>query len=208
MKAAKDAFWKIFLLSLVFLGAISNPASSATLNITAVDEQGKPVPETVIFLESSDASRAVKPLALAEMAQKDKTFVPSVLVIPKGTSVSFPNRDTVRHHVYSFSPAKRFELKLYIGTPSNPVIFDKAGVVVLGCNIHDQMLSHIVVVDTPWYGITNSAGVLTLSDIPAGPYRVRAWHSRMRVGEPAQEQAERLATTASVKIVMRNLEPQ
>ena len=85
------------------------------------------------------------------MAQQGKQFLPDVLVVPVGTSVHFPNRDSVRHHVYSFSPAKKFELKLYTGTPANPVVFDRAGVVTLGCNIHDRMVGWIVVVDTPYY---------------------------------------------------------
>ena len=88
----------------------------------------------------------------AEMAQKGKQFDPTVLVVPVGTSVGFPNRDTVRHHVYSFSPVKTFELKLYSGVPANPVVFDKIGIAVLGCNIHDAMTAWVVVVDTPYFG--------------------------------------------------------
>jgi plastocyanin len=193
-------------LCLALSAAMAWPVWAATLSVTVVDGQGRPVPETVVFLDSPEAARAVKPLAAAEMAQKDKAFVPSVLVVPKGSSVAFPNRDTVRHHVYSFSPAKRFELRLYLGTPANPVLFDQAGVVVLGCNIHDPMLAHIVVVDTPWYGVTDAAGALTLRDVPAGAYRLRAWHSRMPVGDAAQEQAQRLgADTSSVNVVLHKL---
>jgi plastocyanin len=99
----------------------------------------------------------VRPLAALEMAQQKKQFVPEVLVVPVGSEVRFPNHDTVRHHVYSFSPAKKFELKLYTGTPANPVLFDRPGVVVLGCNIHDQMVGWILVVDTPYYAQTLAA---------------------------------------------------
>jgi hypothetical protein len=119
------------------------------------------------------------------------------LVITTGTSVTFPNLDTVRHHVYSFSPAKRFELKLYVGTPANPIVFDQSGVVVMGCNIHDQMVSHILVVDTPYYGITNANGVIALDDVPPGDYQLRTWHGRLPVGAPALSQAVKVATNDS-----------
>lgn len=186
--------------------ALALPAMGATLHVTVLDEQGKPVPQAAVFLESAAAARAVQPLAHAEIAQAKKAFSPSVLVVPVGTPVAFPNRDTVRHHVYSFSPAKRFELKLYLGTPTNPVLFDKPGIVVLGCNIHDQMLAHVVVVETPWYGLTDAAGNVSLRDVPAGAYRLRTWHSRLPVGAAAQEQAQRLeADASSAKVVLRQL---
>lgn len=182
-------------------------AWAVPVRVNVVDEQGKPVPDAVIFLESPEAVRASKPLDGAEMVQKDRAFQPSVLVVTKGTMVGFPNRDSVRHHVYSFSPAKRFELKLYVGTPANPVVFDKTGVVVLGCNIHDQMLAHVVVVETPWYGRTDAAGQLAMNDVPPGNYRLRTWHGRLPVGEPAQDQALRLASeTSNVQVTLRKLE--
>jgi hypothetical protein len=103
-----------------------------------------------------------------EIAQADKQFTPAVTVVTVGSAVSFPNRDTVRHHVYSFSPAKTFELKLYIGTPANPVVFDKPGIAVLGCNIHDTMAAWVVVVDTPHHGLTAASGRVRLADVPPG----------------------------------------
>ena len=129
------------------------------------------------------------------MAQQGKQFLPGVLVVPVGTSVHFPNRDSVRHHVYSFSPAKKFELKLYTGTPANPVVFERAGVVTLGCNIHDRMVGWIVVVDTPYYaqaaegaaqvqinGVPPSAcrGVSTTPpwSTPAGRTKLAGWRVR------------------------------
>lgn len=102
------------------------------------------------------------------MAQQGKQFLPGVLVVPVGTSVHFPNRDSVRHHVYSFSPAKKFELKLYTGTPANPVVFERAGVVTLGCNIHDRMVGWIVVVDTPYYAqAAEGAAQVQINGVPA-----------------------------------------
>ena len=94
----------------------------------------------------------------ADLAQRHKAFAPNLLVVQTGTAVNFPNLDTVRHHVYSFSPVKPFEIKLYAGTPSKPVMFDKPGTATLGCNIHDRMVAAIHVVDTPYFGVTDDAG--------------------------------------------------
>ena len=181
---------------------------AASLQVTVTDDKGRPVPQAVVFLESPEAARAAKPLAHVEMAQKDKSVVPDTLVLTRGTSVQFPNRDTVRHHVYSFSPAKRFELKLYIGTPASPVVFDQAGVAVLGCNIHDEMIGWIVVVDTPHHGSTGANGQLRLNDVPEGNYRLRVWHSGMAVGAPALDLPQRLgAAGAAASVVLKGLTP-
>src|SRR5204863_937520 len=101
----------------------------------------------------------------AAVAQKDKTFIPFVTVVQTGTPVQFPNQDPIRHHVYSFSPPKPFEIKLYAGTPVAPIVFDKPGEVVLGCNIHDHMLAYIYVVDTPYFGKTGKDGRARLESV-------------------------------------------
>jgi len=85
----------------------------------------------------------------------------------------------VRHHVYSFSPAKTFELKLYTGTPSAPVVFDKAGIAVIGCNIHDRMTAWVVVVDTPFHARSAANGTARLEGVAPGSYRLRAWHAAL-----------------------------
>ena len=110
-----------------------------------------------------------------------------VTVVTVGTAVAFPNRDTVRHHVYSFSPAKRFELKLYVGTPAAPVVFDQPGIAVLGCNIHDNMVGWVVVVETPYHALAPATGVAKLPDVPPGRYRLRVWHAGLPPGTPATE---------------------
>jgi hypothetical protein len=111
--------------------------------------------------------------------QKNRMFVPHILPIQTGTAVTFPNSDNVRHQVYSFSPAKRFQLPLYAGTPQGPVVFDKPGVVTLGCNIHDQMSAYIVVVDTPYFALA-AGGPAPLTGLPEGTYDVRVWYEGMR----------------------------
>lgn len=164
-------------------------AMAATVQVQVQDSGGKPLPGAVVYLESREAGLLVKPGQGAELARKAKRFDPEVLVVPVGTAVTFPNRDTVRHHVYSFSPTKSFELKLYAGVPANPVVFDKAGIVVLGCNIHDAMTAWILVVDTPFYGHGTDAGAVAMGPVPAGNYRLRVWHPSLPVGAPAADQA-------------------
>ncbi|MEO6743049.1 MAG: methylamine utilization protein, partial [Caldimonas sp.] len=124
----------------------------------------------------------VKPVTGIEISQTKKRFAPDISVVTVGTAVTFPNRDTVRHHVYSFSAAKPFELKLYAGTPSTPVVFDKPGIVVIGCNIHDQMTAWVVIVDTPFYVRSGADGKARLDGVPAGSYKLRAWHPGLPEG--------------------------
>lgn len=172
-------------------------AKAATVQVQVQDGAGKPLAGAAVFLESREARAAAKPAAGAEIAQVGKQFDPRVLVVPVGTSVSFPNRDTVRHHVYSFSPSKTFELKLYTGTAVNPVVFDKPGIAVLGCNIHDNMTAWVVVVETPYYGSSTPDGTVLLGNVPAGNYRLRVWHPGLPVGAPATDQALVIGATDS-----------
>jgi hypothetical protein len=125
--------------------------------------------------------------------------VPTLLAIQTGSLVNFPNFDTVRHHVYSFSAIKKFEIKLYSGTPTDPILFDKPGTATLGCNIHDRMLAYIHVVDTPYFGITDANGELTL-DLPKGEHRVRVWTPAMGELKPDIEQSLKTGPAAMVRV--------
>ncbi|MFY7905636.1 MAG: methylamine utilization protein [Burkholderiaceae bacterium] len=167
-------------------------ALAATVQVQVQEASGAPLGGAVVFLDSPEAAKAAKPLSGAEMGQQAKSFVPEVLVVTRGTAVSFPNRDTVRHHVYSFSQTKQFELKLYTGTPANPVLFDRSGVAVLGCNIHDDMVGWIVVVDTPHFGTSAASGQVRLDNVPAGQYTLRVWHPRLPTGAEARATALRV----------------
>lgn len=162
---------------------------AGSVQFTVTDPSGKPIADAVVFLDSAQSRAAVRPQAGLEVEQVSKQFAPLVTVLPVGSSLAFPNRDTVRHHVYSFSPAKTFDLKLYAGTPTNPVLFDKPGIVILGCNIHDQMLAWVVVVDTPYFGKTNAAGQTNLPPAPAGTYALKVWHPALPAGAQPQEQS-------------------
>ena len=199
-----------WLAALAALVLLAGGAQAGTVQVDVSDAAGKPLADAVVFLDSAEARKQVKPLAGVEMAQEKRQFVPGVLVVPVGTEVLFPNRDSVRHHVYSFSPAKKFELKLYSGTPSNPVLFDKSGVVALGCNIHDQMEGWALVVDTPYYARTPAAtGKAQLDNVPPGTYTLRTWHARLPVGAPALEQALTVPATgmATAAVRMTGLQP-
>ena len=110
-------------------------------------------------------------------------FLPEVVVVPVGSSVSFPNSDSVSHQIYSFSAAKRFQLPLYRGKPYPPVLFDQTGIVILGCNIHDWMIGYIDVTDAPFYGTTDAQGAWS-AQLSAGRYQITVWHPRMREGSP------------------------
>jgi plastocyanin len=143
---------------------------------------GKPVGDAVVSFKPA----AGGPLPAAKfpqpysVSQRDIRFDPFILIVPVGTSVSFPNKDKVRHHVYSFSAPKRFEIKLYGRDESRTVTFDKAGVVALGCNIHDQMMGFIVVLDTPYAAKVGATGQVTLTNLPAGGGTLTVWQPFLR----------------------------
>lgn len=160
-------------------------AHAAPVQVSVTDAAGKPRADAAVYVLLKGQPQAATG-ATAEIAQRERQFVPSVTVVQTGTSVSFPNFDTVRHHVYSFSPIRSFELKLYAGTPAKPVVFDKPGTAALGCNVHDQMSAWVHVVDTPLFGKTDARGEATL-DVPAGQHLLRAWHfSQGETGLPAE----------------------
>lgn len=188
------------------LSALGVEASE--LQVRVQDSAGRALANAVVFLESPAAKAAVRPLAGIEIAQVGKQFSPQVAVVPVGSMVTFPNRDTVRHHVYSFSPAKTFELKLYTGTPANPVQFERAGVIVLGCNIHDQMAAWVLAVETPYFGKTAETGVVTLEGIAPGNYKLRAWHATMPPGQSLMEQTIAVSTgKATAQITLKGATP-
>ncbi|MGE8500488.1 MAG: methylamine utilization protein [Pseudomonas sp.] len=139
-----------------------------------VDQTGQPLANAVLTLRGPLGAEGASSGAV--MDQKAQQFVPNVLAVRTGTAVSFPNSDDIRHHVYSFSVAKRFELRLYQGTPSEPVVFDKPGLVVLGCNIHDWMVGYVYVTDDPWFAVSDEQGRIRFEGLPAGRYAVSLWH--------------------------------
>ena len=150
----------IAVLAGLLISAMVSTANAYELSVTVTLEGNtEPVANAVV---SVDSARPATPVS-AEIYQKDRAFHPHVLVVPVGSSVDFPNRDNTQHHVYSFSPAKTFNIELYADRPAAPIVFDKPGIVELGCNIHDHMQGFVVVTDTAATGRTDASGKVTLS---------------------------------------------
>ncbi len=158
------------------------PAMAGTLDLRIVDVGGKPVADAVVTVKpASGVGRG--PIRFpwgTTMTQQNIAFNPHVLIVPVGATVSFPNKDKVRHHVYSFSKPARFELKLFSRDETRSYTFTSPGAVALGCNIHDTMSGFIKVVDTPFAARTNGAGQVQIAGLPAGAATVTVWHPNLR----------------------------
>ena len=154
------------------------------VSVKVTDTSGQPLNNAVVFLKSPDIIASSQPLTGAEIAQKDRQFIPGVQVVTVGTAIDFPNLDDVRHHVYSFSPAKIFELKLYAQKPEAPVIFEETGIIELGCNIHDSMLGWVLVNDSSVFATTDDSGQVTFSGYQPGQYTIDVWHRNFPYGAP------------------------
>ncbi len=168
----------VLLTVLVFTGDLL----AGSLEVVVKDDKGRPGFDAVVYAAAAGAASAT-PKKQGVVDQRDKQFVPYVTAVQAGTAVSFPNSDNIRHHVYSFSPAKKFELPLYSGVPAEPVVFDKVGFITLGCNIHDWMIAYIAVLSTPYFQVTRQDGRAVLKDLPAGQYTVQVWHPALK-GQP------------------------
>jgi plastocyanin len=166
------------LLGFACLGLASG-SRAATLTVTVLLPNGHPLGGVVVTANPETGPAHPAAPVRAVIDQLNRAFVPDLLVIPTGSAVAFPNSDSVNHQIYSFSPAKRFQLPLYRGKPYPPVRFDQPGVVTLGCNIHDDMLAYVIVTDAPFFGRTNTTGSWSI-DVPGGSYRVSIWHPRFR----------------------------
>jgi plastocyanin len=170
----------LILLAMAALGSAA-PIAAAPLTVRVTDAAGKPVANSVVTFRSAGAAARPMPVGKAyTVSQKDLKFHPFVLVVPVGATVSFPNLDPTKHHVYSFSAAKRFELKLFARDQSRSVRFDKPGVVALGCNIHDKMSAFIVVADSAWTAPTDAQGRVHFADVPAAAGTLSVWHPYLR----------------------------
>ena len=168
-------------LSTLLALAGTTAAHAASLQVQVLTPRGAGLVNAVVYAVPVNAKTpAIEPGKRAVIDQIDREFVPLVSVIQTGTAVSFPNKDDVEHAVYSFSPPKRFEIRLYSGVPARPVVFDKPGMVTLGCNIHDSMVAFVLVVDTPYFAKTDKTGRVSLDNLPPGSYRVVAWHPQQR----------------------------
>jgi plastocyanin len=178
---------------LAALCVVASPVFAASVSFVVAQRDGKPLPGAVITVEPESGKLPPASPQKAIVDQVELSFVPEVTVIPVGSSVSFPNSDQVSHQVYSFSPARRFQLPLYRGQPHAPVVFDQPGIVTLGCNIHDNMAAFIVVTAAPFFGRTDDKGAWTIPNLPDGLYRVRIWHPLLKDQTKMLERPVRVA---------------
>jgi plastocyanin len=167
---------------------LAGAAGAAPVEVLVRTPAGSPLADAAVLVEPL-AGTPPRPRVRGHVAieQRDREFIPWMTVVQTGTSVDFPNNDTVRHHVYSFSEPKRFEIKLYAGKPGQPIVFDKPGQVDIGCNIHDWMEAHVLVVDTPYFARTGADGRATVAGVPAGRYRLRPWHPLQKAAAVPEE---------------------
>lgn len=181
-------FFQINSISLACATVLATTTAVAQpLQVTLTDQTGQPLEDAVIELVPADSAPPVANSVQATVAQQGLMFVPFVSAVQQGTVIDFPNQDKTRHHVYSFSPAKVFELKLYSGKPEQPVLFDKVGIVALGCNIHDYMQAFIYVGSSPYLAVSDRDGKAVLQTAPTGRMRVQLWHPWQDQDIAAQE---------------------
>ena len=174
-----------FLLTMRAVGwllalLVAGPAQADEVTVTVLDRDGEPVSGVAVYLEDTATRASSGRGQTAVMDQVDTRFVPHLLVVQKGTLVEFPNSDPIAHHVYSFSQPNDFQLPLYKGDVHEPIAFDHPGLVTLGCNIHDQMLAYILIVDGPVFGMTNEAGQVTFDSPDSADATVSIWSPRIR----------------------------
>lgn len=190
-------------LRAALLLCLARPGQALELTVQVRDGAGQPIARAVVALHPVTGA---PPAAAREwlMDQVDKRFVPALLAIRVGDRVNFPNSDDIRHHVYSFSPAKTFELPLYHGIPAAPVTFERAGKVVLGCNIHDRMAAHVYVLDTPWFAVTEN-GSHRFDGLAPGDYEAEVLHPAQ--ADAAPRTPVHLAAAAEVLTLTATLQP-
>lgn len=179
---------------------VAGQVNAGSLDARVSTPAGKAVEDTAVVLEPVSDVLPGSPAA-ATIAQQDREFIPFLTIVQAGAAIEFPNRDPFKHHVYSFSRAKPFELKLYAGKPAKPLIFDKPGEVALGCNIHDWMEAYVLVVNTPYFAKTAVNGHAIVDNVPPGRYRLKLWHPLQKKEAPLLE-VEIGATPARLGLVI------
>jgi len=163
---------------LVIFG-LCHDLSAGSFDVTVKDAKGALVSDAVVYARGKGMNaQSMKKQTVID--QQDKQFIPYVTAVRVGTSILFPNKDNIRHHVYSLSSAKKFELPLYKGVPAEPVVFDKEGFVTLGCNIHDWMIAYVAVLGTPYFQVTGREGHALLKNLPPGQYTVEVWQPSLK----------------------------
>lgn len=186
---------------------LSLPSLAASLSVQVVDGDQQPLPDAVVYL-IPDAPYVATNGGEFEVEQKNKIFTPFVTIMPTGSMASFPNRDGIGHHVYSFSPAKNFQLPLSDQELTDTIVFDQPGLVTVGCNIHDWMVAYIYVVDTPYFAKADANGQALIDDLPAGDYEVRVAHPGMRAAQPLTRQVSVSANSDDSEAFTLEIKPK
>jgi hypothetical protein len=186
---------------LMILSSFACKASNT--NFLVIDVDNKPLSNIVVFAEPeikpTVAESTLSVPYTAIMDQVNRQFSPHILVVNKNTNIDFPNSDRIKHHVYSFSPAKTFEIQLYREKKLDPRLFDKVGEVILGCNIHDWMVGYVYVVDTPWFGKTDGEGNINLA-LPDGKYTLKIWHPLLQEADQSFTQKITVSSHTNITI--------
>lgn len=170
--------WALLLLCAM------EPAFAGELIVHVTGERGTPVGDAVVSLRTADGNPAPPAHAptTRTIDQRNETFIPYVEIFRPGDRVLFRNSDTTRHHVYSFSPIRSFEFVIAPGQSAPAVLLDRVGEVAVGCNIHDQMITHLYISDAPWIARSAADGRVVFVDLPVGTYSVEVWHPQLRPG--------------------------
>ena len=182
-----DLPWAIVVFSAVCIGSMAAAVHAPSADGAAIAAEvrspaGERVADAVVYALPASASPLSRPGTRISIEQLDREFLPYVSAVQVGTVVTFPNRDPILHHVYSFSRAKPFEIKLYSGASPVEILFDQPGVVTLGCNIHDWMIAYVLVVETPYFAKTDAQGNALLANVPPGKYELKVWHPMQKGG--------------------------
>lgn len=194
-------FRAVCLCVLLLTGIATPQARAASVTATLLDRDGKPLPRGVVYVMPAKGPAPASPVSSLRVTQKDMEFVPAVSVVRVGSKAEFPNLDPTTHHVRSFSQAKEFSFFLKPGEPQKTeVILDKPGPIVFYCMLHERMRGFIFVVDTPWHAQSDSAGSATIADLPAGSYRVYAWHPEQGHVLPPLEQTLNLTADGAAAL--------
>ena len=187
---SKTTCWCFSVVALVLYLSVST-VQAATLQASVQDAKSQPLKDAVVYAIPQGGSQAKRGRGTrVTIDQRNKEFIPYVMAINVGTAVDFPNYEQIRHQVYSFSPVKTFEIPLYKGKPAQPIVFNKPGVVTLGCNIHDWMSAYLFVSETPYFAVTGADGKVAIKGVPAGTYTVRVWHPTQ--ADPPEESGRKV----------------
>ncbi len=171
----------------IFLAALPMLVQAESLQVRITDVEGKPVSNVVVYLQNHETAAMPAEMHNHEIQQQDKKFAPYISVVRQQEEVVFTNHDDITHHVYSFNGPARFDFRLKNGESNTVAEFSEPGVIAMGCNIHDWMSGYLMVVDTPFYTVTNDAGIAQFADVPASEYHLVAWHPQMAKDEVANQ---------------------